>query len=86
MMFGTRPAHGSQDAWAVGHMLLVMLTKRRYRASNMFKHNVRLTLFPFRNDKRLVPLPGSTGPWGHFSVVYLHQHLHIDDSPTFFVA
>lgn len=40
MIFGTRPAHGSQDAWAVGHMLLVMLTKRRYRNSNMFKHSV----------------------------------------------
>eukprot|EP00903_Cladosiphon_okamuranus_P019184 g17646.t1 len=38
VIFGTRPAHRSQDAWAVGHMLLIVLTKRRYRASNMFKH------------------------------------------------
>lgn len=40
VIFGTRPAHGSQDAWAVGHMLLIMLTKRRHRASNMFRHSV----------------------------------------------
>lgn len=45
VIFGTRPAHESQDAWAVGHMILVVLTKRRYRTSNMFKHSVSSVLY-----------------------------------------
>lgn len=93
VIFGTRPAHSSQDAWAVGHMLLVMLTKRQHRASNMFKHSVsqsKLKLFLF--------LPGWLIKAGSKHEIVKHEIVKHEivrqgvapifpvDSPAFFVA
>lgn len=39
-VFGMCSAGPEQDAWALGHMLLLMLTKPQFRTSNMFMHSV----------------------------------------------